>query len=106
MPPKGVVDQKRMMETLLANGVDGVAVSPIDAENQTPFLNEVAENTILITQDADAPMSNRLVYIGANNYKAGRALGKLVKDAIPDGEKLCSSWEDWSNSMLGSEDRE
>ena len=88
MPPKGVVDQKRMMETLLANGVDGVAVSPIDAENQTPFLNEVAENTILITQDADAPMSNRLVYIGANNYKAGRALGKLVKDAIPDGGEV------------------
>ena len=82
-----------------------MAVGPIDAENQTPFLNEVAENTILITQDADAPMSNRLVYIGANNYKAGRALGKLVKDAIPMG-KLCSSWEDWSNSMLGSEDRE
>jgi ribose transport system substrate-binding protein len=88
MPPKGVVDQKRMMETLLANGVDGVAVSPIDAENQTPFLNEVAANTILITQDADAPMSDRLVYIGANNYKAGRALGKLVKEAIPEGGEV------------------
>ncbi len=88
MPPKGVVDQKRMMETLLANGVDGIAVSPIDAENQTPFLNEAAANTILITQDADAPMSNRLVYIGANNYKAGRALGKLVKAAIPEGGEV------------------
>ena len=92
MPPKGVVDQKRMMETLLAKGVDGVAVSPIDAENQTPFLNEVAKNTILITQDADAPMRDRLVYIGANNYKAGRALGQLVKDAIPEGERLCFRW--------------
>jgi len=88
MPPKGVVDQKRMMETLLAKGIDGIAVSPIDAENQTPFLNEVAKNTILITQDADAPMSDRLVYIGANNYKAGRALGKLVKDAIPEGGEV------------------
>ena len=48
------------METLLAKGIDGIAVSPIDAENQTPFLNEVAKNTILITQDADAPMSDRL----------------------------------------------
>ena len=88
MPPKGVVDQKRMMETLLAKGIDGIAVSPIDAENQTPFLNEIAQNTILITQDADAPMSDRLVYIGANNYKAGRALGKLVKDAIPEGGEV------------------
>ncbi|MBT3667950.1 MAG: sugar-binding protein [Opitutae bacterium] len=88
MPPKGVVDQKRMMETLIARGVDGIAVSPIDAENQTPFLNEVAENSILITNDADAPKSNRLVYIGANNYKAGRALGKLVMEAVPEGGEI------------------
>jgi len=88
MPPKGVVDQKRMMEALLAKGIDGVAVSPIDADNQTPFLNEVAANTILITQDADAPKSDRLCYIGTNNYKAGRALGGLVKSAIPDGGEV------------------
>ena len=73
MPPKGVVDQKRMMEAMLAKGIDGVAVSPIDADNQTSFLNEVGQNTILITQDADAPKSDRLVYIGTNNYKAGQS---------------------------------
>ena len=88
MPPKGVVDQKRMMEAMIAKGIDGVAVSPIDADNQTPFLNEVGRNTILITQDADAPKSDRLVYIGTNNYKAGRALGKLVKSAIPEGGEV------------------
>src|SRR5690606_10221568 len=60
MPPKGLVDQKRMMETVLANGIDGIAVSPIDAENQVQFLNEAAKATILITQDSDAPNSDRL----------------------------------------------
>jgi len=88
MPPKGVVDQKRMMETLLAKGIKGIAVSPVDAENQTPFLNEVAENTILITNDSDAPKSNRIVFIGTNNYKAGRALGGLVKKALPEGGEV------------------
>jgi ribose transport system substrate-binding protein len=88
MPPKGVVDQKRMMETLLAKGVSGIAVSPVDAENQTPFLDEVSENTILITNDSDAPKSKRLVFIGTNNYKAGRALGGLVKKALPDGGEV------------------
>ena len=88
MARKGVVDQKRMMETLLAKGIDGIAVSPVDAENQTPFLNEVAENTILITNDSDAPKSKRLVFIGTNNYKAGRALGGLVKKALPDGGEV------------------
>jgi ribose transport system substrate-binding protein len=88
MPPKGVVDQKRMMETLLAKGISGIAVSPVDAENQTPFLNEVSENTILITNDSDAPKSKRLVFIGTNNYKAGRALGGLVKKALPAGGEV------------------
>ena len=88
MPPKGVVDQKRMMETQLAKGVSGIAVSPVDAENQTPFLNEVSENTILITNDSDAPESKRLVFIGTNNYKAGRALGGLVKKALPEGGQV------------------
>ena len=88
MPPKGVVDQKRMMETLLAKGIDGIAVSPVDAENQTPFLNEVAGNTVLITNDSDAPKSKRLIFIGTNNYKAGRALGGLVKKALPEGGEV------------------
>ena len=88
MPTKGVVDQKRIIETLLAKGVAGIAVSPVDAENQTPFLNEVAQNSKLITQDADAPKSKRIAYIGTNNYKAGRALGKLVKAALPEGGEV------------------
>jgi len=88
MPTKGVVDQKRIMESLLAKDVDGIAISPIDAENQTKFLNDAAKITKLITQDADAPESNRLVYIGTNNYKAGRALGKLVKEALPEGGEV------------------
>ena len=88
MPTKGLVDQKRIMETLLAKGIDGIAISPIDAENQTTFINEAAKQTKLITHDADAPDSDRMLYIGTNNYKAGRALGKLVKDALPEGGEV------------------
>ena len=87
-PPKGLADQKSIMETLLAKGIKGVAVSPIDADGQTKFLNEVASQATLITHDADAPKSERLVYIGTDNYKAGRALGQLVKEAIPDGGEV------------------
>ena len=31
MPPEGIGDQKRMLEELLVRGVDGIAISPIDA---------------------------------------------------------------------------
>ena len=43
--PAGSSDQKRMLEDLVTSGVDGIAVSPIDAENQTEFLNKVAQHT-------------------------------------------------------------
>ena len=88
MPTKGVVDQKRILEAMVAKGGKGIAVSPVDPENQTGHLNEIAQVTKLITHDADAPESDRLVYIGTDNYKAGRALGQLVKEAIPDGGEV------------------
>ncbi|MFO1500108.1 MAG: substrate-binding domain-containing protein, partial [Verrucomicrobiota bacterium] len=88
MPPKGISDQKRMIEGLLARGIDGVAISPIDAKNQVAMINEVAARCPIITHDSDAPDSQRLCFVGMDNYKAGRAAGKLVKEAIPAGGKV------------------
>jgi ribose transport system substrate-binding protein len=85
MPPKGVEDQKRMVQELLAKNVKGVAISPIDADNQGDLMQEIADRTNLITHDSDAPKSKRLCYIGVDNYQAGRACGKLVKQAMPEG---------------------
>lgn len=82
------VEQKRIVEDLLTSGVDGIAISPIDADNQVDWLNGIAEKTHLITHDSDAPKANRLMYIGMDNYAAGRACGELVKKAIPDGGKV------------------
>lgn len=88
MPPKGLVDQKRMIESLLVKGVDGIAISPIDAANQVGFINEMSNATKVITHDSDAPDSNRLCFIGMDNYNAGRSAGQLVKEALPDGGKV------------------
>lgn len=85
MPPKGVEDQKRMVQELLAKGVKGIAISPIDPANQGDLLEEIASRTHLITHDSDAPDSKRLCYVGMNNYDAGRMCGKLVKEALPAG---------------------
>lgn len=88
MPAEGVGDQKRILEDLLTQGVDGVAVSPIDPTGQRDILNEVAANTISITHDSDAAFTDRVAYIGMDNYDAGRMCGKLVKEAIPDGGEV------------------
>lgn len=86
--PSSLTDQKQMMEDVITRGVDGVAVSPIDSENQTDMLNEVAAATLLATHDSDAPQSDRLLYIGMDNYTAGRMCGALVKEALPDGGEV------------------
>src|SRR5262245_43169711 len=38
MPPSGMDDQKRMVEDLLARGIQGVAISPINPEAQGDLL--------------------------------------------------------------------
>lgn len=89
MPPAAsVAEQKAKLEDLLATGVSGIAVSPIDPQNQTRDLDALAERVHLITHDSDAPDSKRLVYVGMDNYTAGRMCGALVKQAIPNGGKV------------------
>lgn len=86
MPPQATaVEQKRIVEDLLTSGVQAIAISPLDADNQVDWLNSIAQQVPLITHDSDAPGSNRLMYIGMDNYKAGRMCGELVKQALPDG---------------------
>jgi ribose transport system substrate-binding protein len=86
MPANGTAEeQKRILEDLLAKGVEGIAVSPKDPENMTALLDKVASRSVLLTHDSDAPKSKRLCYIGMDNYDAGRLCGQLVQEAIPNG---------------------
>ena len=84
----GAAEQQQIIDDLLAKGVDGIAVSPIDPSNQTAFLNRVAEQTLLICHDSDAPDSKRVAYIGTDNFAAGVEAGKLIKEALPNGGKI------------------
>lgn len=88
MPTEGATSQQRILEDLVSRGFDGIAVSPIDPENQTGLINEIAGYSKVITHDSDAPNSDRLAYIGVDNYTAGRMCGDLVRRAIPDGGKV------------------
>ncbi|MCB9890136.1 MAG: sugar-binding protein [Planctomycetes bacterium] len=88
IPTGGITEQTQMLEDLITQGVTGVAVSPIAPENQTPLLDRLAESSLLVTHDSDAPDAKRICYIGTDNYVAGRACGKLVKEAVPDGGKV------------------
>lgn len=77
--------QKRILEDLLAKGVAGVAISPVNPDDSTAILNEVASKAVLFTHDADAPDSDRVMYIGTDNVAAGRQAGELMMKALPEG---------------------
>ncbi len=90
MPADGTAaTQKQMVDDLVAKGVKAIAISPVDPTNQTPWLDQVASNVALITQDSDAPQSKRLMYIGTDNHAAGLMAGRLIKEALgPAGGKI------------------
>jgi ribose transport system substrate-binding protein len=81
-------EQQHIVDDLLAKGIEGLAISPVDPANQTPMLNKAAAQSLVITQDSDAPNSNRTCYIGTDNVAAGRQAGELVKEALPQGGKI------------------
>jgi len=81
-------EQRRIVDDLLAKGVSGLAISPVDPVNQTQMINEVAKQILVLTQDSDAPQSDRACYLGTDNVAAGRQAGELIKEALPQGGKI------------------
>ena len=80
--------QQEILSDLVAHGEDGIAISPIDAENQTDFLNQIATHTLLVCADSDAEKSKRACYIGTDNVVAGKQAAELLKAALPQGGKI------------------
>ena len=89
MPADGTAaEQKRIVDDLIAKGIAGMAISPVDPDNQTQLINETAKQALVVTQDSDAPQSARAFYIGTDNRAAGRQAGDLIKEALPQGGKI------------------
>ena len=53
-------EQKRIVDDLLSKGVSGMAISPVDPVNQTSMINDAAKQAVVMTQDSDAPQSDRI----------------------------------------------
>jgi ribose transport system substrate-binding protein len=71
--------QIRMMENLIKQGVDGIAIDPIDPVTLTPVINKAVKAGIkVICFESDAPESDRLAYIGSDNIMSGRLMGEYL----------------------------
>ena len=89
MPPNGrTEEQNQILENLVSQGYDAIAVSVIAPKDQVAVLNRTAERTRLITFDSDAAASKRLLYVGTINYEAGKTLGERIVKLLPKGGKM------------------
>lgn len=80
--------QIRMMETMIHQGVDGIAISPIHSEAIAPLIDKAVEMGIpVICFESDAPDSRRLSYIGTDNIRAGEKMG-LAIDQLLEGRGM------------------
>ena len=86
---ESVDQQMGILGKLDLTKVDGIALSPLDAEGQTDLINQlVRREKKVVTFDSDAPLSTRQSHVGASNFAAGRICARMVNEAMPDGGKI------------------
>lgn len=80
------IRQKEILESFIAQRVDGIAVSCLNGDLLTDAIDRaVAAGIPVITWDSDAPKSKRMAFYGVNDIEGGRALGAGLAKLL-DGE--------------------
>ncbi|WEK54208.1 MAG: substrate-binding domain-containing protein [Candidatus Cohnella colombiensis] len=75
--------QIRIMETLIRQNVDGIAIDPIDSVALTPYINKAINAGIpVICFESDSPASHRLSFIGADNLQSGTRMGEAINQLL------------------------
>jgi len=81
--PKETAD----VEAAITKGVDGIVISPNDADALAPGLQEAVDAKVpVVTIDRRVnKVPGILGHVGADNVKGGEAQGELVEKLFPDG---------------------
>jgi ribose transport system substrate-binding protein len=86
-------EQVQIVQDLVTQRVDGIAVSPSNAAAMASALKAAKDAGIpTLTWDADLlpeDSQNRSAFIGTKNYDIGANLAKLAQQLKPQGGKIC-----------------
>ncbi|MHC4481759.1 MAG: sugar-binding protein, partial [Planctomycetota bacterium] len=78
-----IEDQLKVIEGLIAEGYDGIGISPNDPDAVKEVIKRaMAKGIAVVTFDSDAPESERLFYIGTDNREGGRVGAKAMIQAL------------------------
>ncbi|NNC22781.1 sugar ABC transporter substrate-binding protein [Salinisphaera sp. USBA-960] len=74
------------MNSAIAAGVDGIAVSLVDQQAFSDPINRALDKGIpVVSYNADAD-NNRLAYIGQKLFEAGKLVGQRIADQVDSGD--------------------
>jgi ribose transport system substrate-binding protein len=69
--------QKEILESFIAQKVDGIAISVQNADFLTSTIDKAIDAGIpVVTWDSDAPKSKRIAFFGVDDYKSGLIMGE------------------------------
>ncbi len=89
MPSNGKTEeQNNILENLSSQSYNGIAISVIAPKDQVSIMNRTAKATNVLCFDSDCPRSNRILYIGTNNFAAGKTLGEQIVKLLPGGGRM------------------
>lgn len=87
------MEQIQIVQDLISEGVDGIAVSPSNAPAMAKALKAAKEAGIpVMTWDSDLLEEDkdiRATFVGTHNYDIGVELAKIAQARHPDGGKVC-----------------
>ncbi|WP_437288781.1 substrate-binding domain-containing protein [Sorangium sp. So ce406] len=75
--------QNEQIAQAVADGADGIGVSPFDIGNAAAVDDAVANGVPVVTLDSDLPASKRSLYVGALNNPAGATAAKTLIAMLP-----------------------
>jgi ribose transport system substrate-binding protein len=86
-PTEDVTKQIETVETYIAQGVTGIAVAPADPSALELVMKKAVDAGIIVTTLDTPPVDDSvsLVYIGTDNYAAGRTAGEEMIKLLPEG---------------------
>ena len=85
-----VEDQIAIVENMLTQGIDALAIAPSAPDQLLPVLQKAIDDGVpVVVVDSDIPdLTGKTAFVGTNNEVAGTAGGEYFKTALPDGGKI------------------
>jgi methyl-accepting chemotaxis protein len=78
-------EQEKFVQELENAGVDHFILAPADQDKFLPIINRLDKKGIKsVCVDTDSPDSNRISFIGTDNFAAGKNMGEVILKYLPN----------------------